>query len=218
MSLFDIQNERRLQIAIKKLGADLNENIACGCRLIRERDEICLRPAEYEKLRNSVPSVRRGSGAARAVARRLLDEAGVNFNADLVSDSMYGPRWPRGIFGSMTHDAKYAAAAVVSARDFAGIGIDIEPDEPLPSDIYEVVVTEAEHEILSGDLLAARSVFTIKEAVYKATHPMDGVFLNHEDVEVNFNTFKAQTSTGHELPFVAIQKPRMVAIAVLPKQ
>ena len=210
--------EGRLQNVIRKLGAELNSNIACGCRLIRPTDEAWLRPAENERLRRSVPSVRRASGAARAVARRLLVQVGVDQNTDLVSDSIHGPNWPMGICGSMTHDAEYAAAAVISARDSAGIGIDIEPAKPLPSDIYEVVVTDAEHTLLNGNLLTARSVFTIKEAVYKATHPIDGVFLNHEDVEIDFNTSKAHTSTGYELPFVAIQKPRMVAIALLPKQ
>ena len=42
------------------------------------------------------------------------------------------PQWPLGVVGSITHCDGYRAAAVARGRDLRTIGLDAEPDEPLP--------------------------------------------------------------------------------------
>jgi len=41
-----------------------------------------------------------------------------------------------GIVGSISHDANVAVAVVAPSREFASIGIDIEPAQPLPFDLF----------------------------------------------------------------------------------
>jgi 4'-phosphopantetheinyl transferase EntD len=55
----------------------------------------------------------------------------------------------------------------------------------------------------------------VKEAVYKATHPIDGVFLEHHDVEVCLTSSVALTSSGRSLRIHTISQPRLVALALL---
>jgi 4'-phosphopantetheinyl transferase EntD len=72
-----------------------------------------------------------------------------------------------------------------------------------------------EREELKGDPVSARLLFCMKEAVYKATNPIDGVFLEHHDVEVSLKTSVASTSSGRNLRIHAITHPRLVALALL---
>jgi 4'-phosphopantetheinyl transferase EntD len=57
--------------------------------------------------------------------------------------------------------------------------------------------------------------FCVKEAAYKATHPIDGVFLEHRDVEVCLASSVALTISGRNLRIQTIAKPRLVALALL---
>jgi len=91
----------------------------------------------------------------------------------------------------------------------------VEPLEPLPAEIYAMVVTPGEHAQIAGDPIAARLLFVIKEAVYKATHPVDRIFLDHHDVEVDLAAGVARTRSGRRVAFAADRGSRLVALAVL---
>src|ERR1700738_2063745 len=62
-----------------------------------------------------------------------------------ITDAPYrGPRRggglaPRGVIGSLTHDARVAMAAVGRSCDVGAIGIDVEPAEPLPTELLDMV-------------------------------------------------------------------------------
>jgi 4'-phosphopantetheinyl transferase EntD len=100
------------------------------------------------------------------------------------------PTWPAGVQGSMTHCAGYAAAAVGPASRIVSIGIDAEPDAPLPDGVLDLVATPAEHDRLAATQQKAdspnwdRLLFSAKEAVYKAWFPLVGEWLDHHEVEV----------------------------------
>jgi 4'-phosphopantetheinyl transferase EntD len=114
------------------------------------------------------------------------------------------PTWPAGVQGSMTHCAGYAAAAVSHHRRILAIGIDAEPDAPLPDAILDLVATTAEHDHLAAIQPQPdspnwdRLLFSAKESVYKAWFPLVGEWLDHHDAEILINphdgTFKAQLS------------------------
>ncbi|MEU4428968.1 4'-phosphopantetheinyl transferase superfamily protein, partial [Actinoplanes sp. NPDC024001] len=79
---------------------------------------------------------------------------------------------------SITHCAGYRAAAVAEATSLASIGIDAEPDEPLPDGVGELV-TLAEERTLLARLAAAdpgvswdRLLFSAKESIFKAWYPL----------------------------------------------
>src|SRR5215218_7459609 len=102
-------------------------------RLIADGDELALLPAEVAAFAGSVLKVRRASGAARIVARMLLSRFGQPPRA--IPKSTAGmPLWPDGIVGSLAHDAEVAVAAMAAQLDFASVGIDVEPAEPVASD------------------------------------------------------------------------------------
>lgn len=182
--------------------------IGCG-------DAAYLTVAESVSLAGAVEGVRNASGTARAIARDLLSEAGCDETVELLPQRPNGPIWPRSFLGSLAHDAQIATAAVAPRNALRGLGIDVEPAEPLPRDIYKMVVTDREDAMIGADLLSARLLFVIKEAVYKATHPVDRIFLDHHDVEVDLCAGIATTRTGHRIRFVSTNTKRLLAIAVM---
>jgi 4'-phosphopantetheinyl transferase EntD len=185
-----------------------------GCRAIRDGDDEALRPGECPDLAGAVVAVRRASGAARIVARRLIARLGCE-DADLPREVGLAPRWPSGILGSLAHDRTLAVAVAAKNSRARSVGLDIEPAEPLAPDLVDIVATPEEQPVLQGDLIAAHLLFCVKEAVYKATHPIDGVFLAHHDIQVNGSMSIAATRNGFRLQTFALREPALLALAVL---
>jgi 4'-phosphopantetheinyl transferase EntD len=102
-----------------------------------------LYPQEEAAITRAVPSRRREYATARWCARRALGALGLP-PVPLLSGQRGAPQWPAGVVGSMTHCAGYRAAAVAHSADFLGLGIDAEPDSPLPEGILESVSLERE--------------------------------------------------------------------------
>jgi len=143
--------------------------IMIGYRLISAGDEDALLPDEAAPLAASIVKVRRASGAARIVARDLLARLGYAGCA-LPKAASGAPIWPAGIVGSLAHDARVAIAAVGRSRDVEAVGIDVEPAEPLPAEILDMVATPQELLKIADDPCQGRLLFVAKEAVYKAVY------------------------------------------------
>jgi 4'-phosphopantetheinyl transferase EntD len=118
--------------------------------------------------------------------------------------------------GSLAHDATVAVAALAKRADYLGIGIDIEPAEPLAPDLVEMVATPTERAAMQDGPLGSRLLFAIKEAVYKATYPLDRVFLDHHDVEVDLAARTATIRNGRTLRFVYGQSSHIAVLAFIP--
>ncbi len=187
--------------------------LLAGAREIAAGDEFALTAAELQP--RAIASVSRASGAARIVARALLAKLGASPDVELPRTASRAPRWPAGFVGSLAHDPQYAVAAVARASAIPSVGIDVEPALPLPEELFDVVATPNERRQLEGDLVSARLIFCIKEAVFKATHPIDGVFLEHHDVEVRLADSVAFTKSGHSLLIHTMARPRLIALALL---
>ena len=71
--------------------------------------------------------------------------------------------------------------------------------------------------LVSGDPAreTSRVLFAVKEAVYKAVHPLDGIFLDFPDVEVDLAAGIARTSYGRTVPVRVATGPHIVALAYL---
>jgi 4'-phosphopantetheinyl transferase EntD len=96
------------------------------------------------------------------------------------------------------------------------VGIDVEPAAPLPEELLAFVATPAERRALERcPSIYSRLLVCIKEAVYKATHPIDKIFLEHHDVEVCLSSFIARTSSGRTLKVHITTDPCLLAIAVI---
>jgi len=205
----------RIERELAALAARANPGLSAGCRAIRAGDGEALSAAEAAPLEGAVGSVRNASGAARIVARRLLAGLGAPGPVELPRLASGAPSWPPGFVGSLAHDEAVAVAAVARSGAVRGVGIDVEPALPLPAELVDLVATPAERGDLAADLVGARLLFCAKEAVYKATNPLDGLFLEHRDVEVRLGSGTASTLTGHSLRLFLSRSPRLLALAIL---
>lgn len=190
--------------------------VKLGHRLISPGDEDALLTEEAAAFAGSVVKVRRASGAARIVARQLLQQFG-HPPCALPKGAAGAPVWPAGIIGSMAHDSSIAVAAVGMRADVGALGVDIEPAEPLPSELLDLVATPQEQLKLAHDAYRGRLLFVAKEAVYKAVYPLDRMFLEHHDVEINLAERKAVVRNARvvELRF-STSAHHLVALAFLP--
>jgi 4'-phosphopantetheinyl transferase EntD len=188
--------------------------ISVGHRVITPGDEHALMAQEAGAFARSVVKVRRASGAARIIARELLGRFGHPRQA-VPKDPSGAPIWPAGIVGSLSHDSDIAVAAAALRRDIAALGIDVEPAEPLPAELVDIVVTPRERLRLADDPYGGRLVFSAKEAVYKAVHPLDRTFLDHHDVEVDIAQCRAVVCNGRRLALRFCLSTHLVVLAFI---
>ena len=146
---------------------------------------------------------RREFTAGRECARIALGKLGI-VPVPILIGERGAPQWPPGIVGSITHCDGYRAAAVAHASDIAAIGMDAEPDDPLPRGVLDVISLPAERArlaTLAGERPAVcwdRLLFSAKESVYKAWFPLTGRWLGFEDADVTISpdgTFTARLRT-----------------------
>ena len=183
-----------------------------GHRLIAAGDENELLDEEAASIASSVVAVRRASGTARLVARELLARLG-HHRVALPKAPSGAPIWPTGIVGSIAHDENVAVAAVGLQRAFMAVGIDVEPATPLPSDTLGLVAAPDDLRAIEKDPLGGKLLFAIKEAVYKAVSPLDGVFLEFRDITVDPDARNAVTRNGRTLALRYCLSSRIVVLA-----
>ena len=194
------------------LRAELSPFGACiGTRRIRVGDEAAFADTQSASLAR-----RRASGAARIVARRLLEELGFASASTLARSPTGAPQWPAGVVGSLAHDETFAAAVAARRGAIAGLGVDVEPAEPLPEDVVDLVLTSGEMRETAGDGLARRLIFCAKEAVYKAIHPLDGTSLDYHDIRVSLPKGIAILADGRRLRLLRLAGDRLIAVALFP--
>ncbi|MFJ7266979.1 4'-phosphopantetheinyl transferase [Streptomyces sp. NPDC099050] len=169
-----------------------------------------LYPEEEALVGRAVPERRREFATGRHCARRALGRFGIPAGPILKTEHG-APCWPEGIVGSMTHCPGYRATAVAWRRDVLALGIDAEPDRPLPDGVLEAVTVAGERAALVGHAEARararanahvpahgqgrvsaqvhwdRLLFSAKESVYKAWHPLTGRRLDFTDTALDFD-------------------------------
>jgi 4'-phosphopantetheinyl transferase EntD len=165
--------------------------------------DVELYPEERAAIARAVDERRREFGTVRWCARRALADLGLP-PAPITPGERGAPRWPDGVVGSMTHCAGYRAAAVARAVDVATIGIDAEPNGPLPDGVLDLIARAEELSALqelrrtAGDVHGDRLLFSAKESIYKAWFPVTGRWLDFEDASL---TLRADgTFTARLLP------------------
>jgi 4'-phosphopantetheinyl transferase EntD len=201
--------------AIERALASLTvPGVLVGHRLIQPDDALALLPSEAVAFARSVEKVKRASGAVRIVARALLVRLGEAPRA-ITKSASGAPAWPAGVIGSLAHDDRVAIAALAKRGAVTAIGVDVEPAQALTADLLPIVATPRELAELRGDGVRARALFAIKEAVYKAVNPLDGMFLEHHDVEVDFAASTAVTRSGRTIRFDLAEASHFVALAWL---
>ena len=162
---------------------------------------------------------RREFTAGRECARIALGKLGV-VPVPILIGERGAPQWPPGIVGSITHCDGYRAAAAAHVSDVAAIGMDAEPDDPLPRGVLDVISLPAERArlaALAGEWPAVcwdRLLFSAKESVYKAWFPLTGRWLGFEDADVTIapdGTFTARVLAEPQPPCTASFAGRWLA-------
>jgi len=156
---------------------------------------------EEASVGRAVDKRRREFIAGRACARLALGRLGIAPVA-IPNGPRGEPRWPPGVVGSITHCAGYRACAVARSADVAAVGIDAEPNAPLPAGVLEEVASGPEREFIASaragdrELDLGRLVFSAKESVYKAWFPLTQRWLGFMDAELSLDlaaaTFRAR--------------------------
>jgi 4'-phosphopantetheinyl transferase EntD len=172
--------------------------VLIGHRVIHKDDDLNLFPDEVASLSFYTVERRRASGAARHVARELMNSIGF-VNLQIPRSTSGAPIWPTGVVGSIAHDDQIAVAAVGLRRDIDAVGIDIESTDPLSPQMLKLIATSLERRAVADNPIGANLLFAIKEAVYKATYPLDHEFLDFHDIEIDLPGRLAITRTGHIL-------------------
>lgn len=161
-------------------------------------DPTVLAVEELQQVARAVPKRRLEFAAGRLLARHLLDDMGQGIDA-LPSDADRVPRWPQAVVGSITHCRSLCAVAVAPRALSAGIGLDVEPAEPMKPELLPLILRETERERLRDWPEAWRDfagilTFSAKEALYKSIYPAHRVFLDFQDVELHWSGFEPDES------------------------
>lgn len=146
-------------------------------------------PDEASIIRNAVPKRLFEFLATRELARALLLEMGESA-ASIPRGTLGAPLWPQGIVGTIAHSHGLIVVALGKTQQFSSLGIDLEPNQPLPEDVRDYVTLAGEDE----GAPASRALFVVKEAFYKAHCGIHQRMLEFTDVRVAWqpNGFCAQ--------------------------
>jgi 4'-phosphopantetheinyl transferase EntD len=154
--------------------------------------DATLLPEERAAVAKAVEKRRLEYTTVRVCARAALVRLGLP-PVPIVPGQRGAPRWPDGVAGSMTHCAGYRAAAVARIADVASVGIDAEPDEPLPDGVLEAVAFGAEPTMLrelarhDAGVSWDRLLFSAKESVYKTWFPLTRRWLGFEEAAISID-------------------------------
>ena len=159
--------------------------------------DVALFPEELAVVASAVDKRRREFTTARHCARKALRGLGLP-PVPIGAGERGAPRWPPGIVGSITHCAGYGAAAVARACDIRAIGLDAEPNQPLPAGVLDAISIVRERARLAHLTALApgncwdRLLFSAKESVYKAWFPLTRRSLGFDEADI---TIGATTGT-----------------------
>lgn len=160
---------------------------------------VDLFPEELALVGRAVEKRRREFTTVRACARQALADLG-RPPSPLLHDARGAPLWPAGIVGSLTHCAGFRGAAVAESCIVRSLGVDAEPNAPLPDGLLETVAQPDEISMLrrlphAGGHAWDRLLFSAKESVYKTWYPLTGLWLGFEDARISISatgTFEAR--------------------------
>lgn len=178
-------------------GFDLDDRLYFAELFVSDDEDttrLALLPeGEQELVAEAVNRRRANFADARWCAHQALRPLGADLAEQPIGKGMRGmPLWPTGVVGSMTHTDRYRAAIVAPRSSARSIGIDAEPNDPLPEGVLESIATPSELKRVAdlqaktprGGIRWDRLLFCAKEATYKAWYPVTGRWLGFSDAEI----------------------------------
>ncbi len=163
-----------------------------------------LHQAEQVLIENAIEKRRAEFTAGRVAARRALSQLG-HHNFTLLSGNKREPLMPQGITGSITHHGNYALAVVAEQKMVEFIGVDLAGNVPLKPQLIKKICTEKDKNCIEKFAFndfpcdPFKSVFCIKEAVYKCLYPLVKQVFGFHDVTVNLTPQSLEVALAREV-------------------
>jgi 4'-phosphopantetheinyl transferase EntD len=147
---------------------------------LRDEEEAFIEGAIEKRQRE----FRAGRHAAHAALARLNAP-----DLPLLRGERREPLWPAGYVGSIAHCRDLCVAACAKCDDLAGLGIDVEPLDPLPHGVDRYIHTEAEAAFVAdhSGIHPERLIFSAKESLYKCYYPLVQRYFGFQSVALAFD-------------------------------
>jgi len=145
--------------------------------------------AQGEELPGAVAARLAEFSAGRHAARAALSALGRRPVAMPMAPDR-APVWPPGVTGGITHSRTACLAAVANLGPLLrGLGLDLEEASPLAQELWDTVLRPEEQLWLARQPAAergllAKTVFSAKEAAYKAQYAVSGALFGFDALEV----------------------------------
>lgn len=174
--------------------AELLPPVVASAECFDDPSGVVLFDEERAVVARAVDKRRREFATVRHCARRALATLG-HPAVPLVPGRRGAPLWPDGIVGSMTHCDGYRAAALARADHVRAVGIDAEPDGPLPDGVLDLIARPDETAHLAGLLQRDRAgpdhwerlLFSCKETVFKVWYPLTQRELDFHEASIRID-------------------------------
>jgi 4'-phosphopantetheinyl transferase EntD len=134
-------------------------------------DPNLLHDEERRSITHWATQRQREYAAGRLCARRLLARLGAG-DVPLPRRADGSPEFPEGMVGSITHSHGLCVVAVARSGSFAALGVDVERDRALESDLWELFCGDGELNWLQRQEACRRGrlamvLFSAKESAFK---------------------------------------------------
>lgn len=148
-----------------------------------------LHPEEEPAVAKAVAKRRMEYAAGRRAARVALAACGAAPTA-IINGEDRAPAWPAGYVGSISHSGNYALAVCAKVGEIRAVGVDIEVPRTIEEGVWERVLTPRESAVratLARPDEFALTVFSAKEAFYKAQYTLTRTFIDFEGAELTLD-------------------------------
>ena len=172
-----------VETLLDEVAPELHPDLRVAARRVGT-DDAGLYPVEAAAMARAIPSRRAEFAAGRNAARQALVALGVAPCAIPAGEDR-APVWPKGITGSIAHSASAALGAAAPSTRLRSIGIDIEPHEPVDTPLVPEICFDGEVSAFAEpEAVAARRIFSAKEAAYKAQYPLSKAIFGFDGLRV----------------------------------
>lgn len=146
---------------------------------------------ERECVANACISRQREFATGRVLARSLMERIGM-VNAQVLVNDDRSPVWPQNVVGSISHAGGVCVVAIAPRGGILGLGVDLEHNQPLDSELVEIICTEREREWLAQHPRSrkgrfARVIFSAKECTFKCQYTLTKTHLDYGDLDIELD-------------------------------
>ncbi|WP_291101863.1 4'-phosphopantetheinyl transferase [Hydrogenophaga sp.] len=185
------------------LQAHLGRHAAVACRST-DGDVSTLAPIERPAIARAIPHRRKEFAAGRSAAREAMQRLGRPVTSIPVQHDR-SPQWPADLVGSISHSRETCISVVALKSHWNAVGVDVEPDQDLPRELWNLIGLPNEIWRASALSRAVQArwmtrIFSAKEAYYKWAYPQTSCMLNFHDVEIVMDpTMESTEFSAHPL-------------------